>query len=524
MKINFGKMMLQSAKQFSEKEAIVNMERNRRLTYMELHLLTNKICNMMRDKFKLGFDNVYILLLENDNTSLFSLWMAKGAAAGGWLNYRDSIDEHTWQIDYIKPKLIFMETVLVEKYHSMLRERNVDIICMDKPEKTLEGVYYFWDLMEKSVDDETGIEYEDDEYIIFYRFTGGTTGKGKCAMYTIRNMLAARDQFYGQSDDLITSTSRHLHITPLTHASACAMLPVFFKGGTNVTMNAADLKYMCEIIQEEKIKSSFVVPTLLYWLIDAGLEKKYDLSSLSVLMYGAAPMSPSKLKNLQAIFGNIFIQAYGSTEAFPPILILGRQEHAVETKDDEKRLSAAGSPLPGIEVKICDEDGREIKNKDIGEIWIRSAAVIKGYYNNPEGTAKEFEDGFWKSGDMGYCDEKNYIYIVDRKKDMIITGGFNVYAIEVENTLNSHSAIAQSAVVGIPHEEWGEAIHAEIILKKDAKVTKEELKEYCKKKIGRYKAPKTISFVNELPLTVVGKVLRRNIREKYWKDDQRKIN
>jgi acyl-CoA synthetase (AMP-forming)/AMP-acid ligase II len=171
-----------------------------------------------------------------------------------------------------------------------------------------------------------------------------------------------------------------------------------------------------------------------------------------------------------------------------------------------------------------DEGGNEVGPGVTGEIWVRSRAVIRGYYNNPEGTAAEFENGFWKSGDLGYLDAQGYLYIVDRKKDMIISGGFNVYAIEVEATLNAHPAVAMSAVVGVPHEEWGEAVHAEVVLRALAQAGAEELIEHVKTRLGRFKAPKSIAFVEAVPLSAVGKVLRRQVREKYWKGRSRFVS
>ncbi len=173
---------------------------------------------------------------------------------------------------------------------------------------------------------------------------------------------------------------------------------------------------------------------------------------------------------------------------------------------------------------IADDHGNELPLGASGELWLRTRGTISGYYRNPEGTASEFERGFWKSGDLGYMDPEGFIHIVDRKKDMIISGGFNVYAIEVESAINSHPGVVMSAVVGIPHPEWGEVVHAEVMLKTDVKVGTDELIAHVKSRIGSYKAPKSIVIVAELPVSVVGKVLRRTVREKYWKDRERRVS
>jgi acyl-CoA synthetase (AMP-forming)/AMP-acid ligase II len=186
-------------------------------------------------------------------------------------------------------------------------------------------------------------------------------------------------------------------------------------------------------------------------------------------------------------------------------------------------LSSAGRVTAGVVVEIMDDDGEPVKRGEIGEFWLRSRGVCLGYLDNPEKTAEEFYDGYWKSGDMGYKDENGYIYLVDRKKDMIISGGFNIYATEVEAAINAHNAIFMSAVVGIPHEEWGEAVHAEVMLREGEQVSEQELIAFVKESLGSYKSPKSIVIVDQLPLTVVGKVLRKDVRKKYWENSDRAV-
>ena len=226
-------------------------------------------------------------------------------------------------------------------------------------------------------------------------------------------------------------------------------------------------------------------------------------------------MSPAKLEELIECFGLIFAQIYAATEVpiFVSALDKAGHEIARTTGSGIKHLSSAGRATPGVEVYITDEQGKPLPTGQCGEIRIRSRAVIKGYYNNPETTAAEFSDGAWKSGDLGYIDEDGYLYIVDRLKDMIISGGFNVYAIEVEAALASHPAVMMAAVVGIPHPEWGEAVHAEVVLRPGATVEAAELIAHVKERLGSYKAPKSLVFVRKLPTSVVGKVLRRAVRK-----------
>src|SRR5450631_163960 len=519
MKTNFARVVASMARQFADREALVNVERKRRYTFHQFHLLTNRIVNMMRTKLGLTRGDRYLLILDNDNISLLHLTtIFKGEAAAAFTNYRDSIEEHTWQIDWIAPKVVFLELALLDRYYDLLRQRGVEIVCMDPPPKSREGLHYFWDLLEDVGEELPDVDHDTNGDILLYRFTGGTTGKGKCAEYTIDNFLGCRDSYLALPDIMFTRETRLLAFAPLSHGAAMMLLPTFFRGGCLVTQNVPDLKQWCRTVEAEKIDSSFLVPTLLYRLLGLEEAAKHDLSSLRTLFYGAAPMSPDKLQLLKARFGNIFVQIYAATEAAVAVSSLSKADHEITNEEDAKRLSSTGRVTPGEEVMVADTDGRELPVGEMGELWLRTRGTIRGYYKNPEGTASEFTNGFWKSGDLGYMDAKGYVYIVDRKKDMIISGGFNVYAVEVEGAINSHPEVTNSAVVGIPSDEWGESVHAEVVLKAGAVITPELLIAHVKGRIGSYKAPKSIVIVTELPLSVVGKVLRRSVREKYWKD------
>lgn len=522
MEMNFARMTERLAIRYGDREALVNIERKRRYTHRELHLLTNRIVNMMRERLQLTRGDIYLSILENDNLSLLHAWTAlKGEAGAVWSNFRDSIDEHSWQIDFIRPKVVFLETVLLDRYFDMLHERGIRVVCMDPPPSAREGLAYFWDLLEGVPDHNPGIQSDPDRDILIYRFTGGTTGKSKCAQYTMENWLACRNSCYFEGEQIYEADSRCLQMAPISHGAGMALLPALFRGGCTVTQNAPDLAQWCRNVEAEQITVSALVPTLLYWLLDLPETRAHDLSSLRTICYGAAPMSPVKLERAQQQFGNIFVQVYGSTECLQNVAMLTKADHL--TAAQSGHLASAGRIASDVEVRIVDDAGNDVTPGATGEIWIRSRATVCGYLNNPEGTAGEFADGFWKSGDLGYVDKQGFLYIVDRKKDVIITGGFNVYAVEVEAALSSHPAVAISSVVGVPHDEWGEAVHAEVVLRAGASVAAEELIEHVKLSLGRFKAPKSITFVDTLPVSAVGKVLRRKVRDKYWADRLRQV-
>jgi acyl-CoA synthetase (AMP-forming)/AMP-acid ligase II len=525
MKMNFARTIGQLALRYADREALVNTERKRRYTYRELHLLTNRIVNMMRERLHLRRGDVWMCILENDNLSLLHTWTAlKGEAAVAYTNYRDSIDEHRWQIEFLGPKVAFIETAMLDRYGDMLRERGVTVVCMDAPPASCKGALHFWDLLEGISDADPGVESDTLTDVLVYRFTGGTTGKSKCAQYTLENWMAMRDSMYAESEQALAlnAGTRYLHMAPLSHGSGLGLLPVLFRGGCTVTQNVADLKQWCRNVEAEKITAAMMVPTLVYWLLDLPEASQHDLSTLNTIYYGAAPMSPSKLGQVRERFGNIFQQVYGATECLQAVSMLTKTDHL--TAAETGRLASAGRLTTGIEMMIVDQDGKEVPVGTTGEIWVRGRATISGYYKNPEDTASEFINGFWKSGDLGYLDEQGYLFIVDRKKDMIITGGFNVYAVEVEAALNAHPAVAMSTVVGVPHEEWGEAVHAEVVLKTGASADADMLIEHVKDRLGRFKAPKTVKFVAELPVSPIGKVLRRQVRDKYWAGRTRRVS
>ena len=523
MKIDFSVISERLADTYGDREALVNIERNRRYSYREYHLLTNRIANMMRGKLDLRQADNAVVIVDNDNASLLHWFTAlKSEGALCYSNFRDSIDDHTYQTDTVNAKVVFVEACLLATHYEMLRERQVTIVAMDQPDKEYAGVHLFWELMDDVEDSNPNVVKDDRNDISMMRFTGGTTGRGKCAMYCADNITMCRDTFYAMPDNVFDQESRVLHLAPITHGSGMLMLPTLFKGGCTITMNQPDLEAWCDNIAAESVNTGFAVPTLLYRLLDMDEASRRRLASLSTVFYGAAPMSPSKLTELQKAFGNIFVQIYGSTEHIGVALCMPKSDHVITDGDDE-HLASAGRPVPGIEIDLVDDDGNPVPRGENGEIRLRSRAIVPGYFNSPEQTAAEFLDGCWKSGDVGRIDSRGFIYIVDRKKDMIISGGFNIYANEVESALNSHESVLMSAVVGIPHEEWGEAVHAEVMLKESASANPIELIEHVRAQLGGYKTPKTVDIVDEIPVSVVGKVLRRTVREKYWDVDGRKV-
>ena len=526
-RMNFCRVMAAMALRYKDNVAIVNIERKRRYTFPEYHRLTNRIANMCRERLGLRNGDTAMLILDNDNFSLVHMpAIFKQEAAFVFANLRDGPDESARQIDYVSGRAVFIETRMLPAYYELLKSRDCAIIAMDREPGLPDDVLCFWDLVDAASEEDNDVELDVHEHITRLHFTSGTTGRGKCGMYTPDRFFACNDSFYVHPDFGFDETTRYLALAPLSHASSMPFLASFLTGGATYTLNAPDLEAWCKTVQQERITHSLLVPTLLYRLIEMNSTEVYDLSSLRTLVYGAAPIAPAAAGQLIEQFGQILVQLYGASETVMCVSVLGKRDHDTGSEVSRRRLASAGRITPGVELIIADEEGRPLPIGNTGEIWLRTRATISGYYRNAEATAAEFTSGFWKSGDLGYVDEGGYLFIVDRKKDMIVTGGFNVYAVEVEAALSEHPAVVMSAVIGVPHPDWGEAVHAEVILRQDVQnvtIGAGELIDHVKTRLGTYKAPKTIKFVEELPLSPVGKVLRRKVKEPYWAGRDRRV-
>ena len=275
-----------------------------------------------------------------------------------------------------------------------------------------------------------------------------------------------------------------------------------------------------DLIQRERINHAFFVPALLNVLLQHPDSAKTDFGSLRSVLYGASPIPADLLAASIETFGCKFIQAYGLTETSGAIVLLPASDHV----PGSPRLASCGLPVFGSQVKVVDPDGRECAPGDVGEIVMRGPMIMKGYYNRPEATAESIRDGFFHSGDAGYMDQDGYLYIHDRVKDMIVSGGENVYPAEVESAIFDHEAVADVAVIGVPDDRWGETVKAVVVLKPGRSLEERSLIDFCKSRIAGFKCPSSVDFVAELPRNPTGKILKRELREPYWKGKERRVN
>jgi fatty-acyl-CoA synthase len=341
--------------------------------------------------------------------------------------------------------------------------------------------------------------------------TGGTTGRPKGVMLTDRNI---------ETMSAITLMSYpfegrpvYLALAPLTHAAGVLCFPVMALGGRVVVMAKPDLGEFLVLAERHRVTHTFLPPTLIYMLLGhEGLDAA-DLSALQCFWYGAAPMSAARLEEAIARIGPVMAQLFGQSEAPMMVSTMAPRDHLnADGSVARDRLSSAGRPAPLVTVAIMGEDGAMLPPGERGEIVVRSSLVMAGYYRNPEATAEVSAHGWHHTGDIGYLDDQGFLFIVDRAKDMVITGGFNVYSAEVEQALMAHEAVRDCAVVGLPDEKWGERVTAVVQLQPGVCVSTEELTAFVKARIGSVKAPKQVEFRPDLPRSTVGKVLKTDVR------------
>ena len=366
------------------------------------------------------------------------------------------------------------------------------------------------------------VEYDMDD-IVTLSATGGTTGAPKGVMNTHRVFQTYFAQFmiafpYG------TQRPVNLAAAPMTHTAGMMSLPCTARGGTVVVLPKPDPALLLTAIARHRVTEFFLPPTVIYRLLDIPGIEKQDFSSLKYFLYGAAPMSVEKLKRAMEVFGPVMAGGYGQTEAAASISNMAPAEHFVDGKiGSDERLSSVGRPNPLIRVEIMNDQGHALPQGETGEICVRGDLIMKGYYKAPDKTAETIVDGWLHTGDIGHLDADGYLHITDRKKDMIISGGFNVYPSEVEQVIWAHPAVQDCAVIGVPDEKWGEAVKAVVELNVGQAVSADELVALCKEKLGSVKTPKSVDFVAALPRSTVGKVLEKDLREQYWQGLQRKI-
>ena len=345
------------------------------------------------------------------------------------------------------------------------------------------------------------------EDICVVGYTGGTTGRPKGVVHTHASLLAAVMMMAAEWE--WPEELRLLVATPVSHAAGVLALPTALRGGSFHMLATFDADALLDHAERERISATFLVPVMIYRLTELARARPRDLSALKTIFYGAAPMLPARLADAVAVFGPVFMQLYGQSEAPTCITWLGREQH---DPAQAHRLASCGIPFADIQVALLDEQGREVAAGEVGEVCVRGPHVMAGYWNRPEESAQALAGGWLHTGDMGRFDADGFLYLVDRKKDMIISGGFNVYPREVEDVIAALPGVAMVAVIGQPDERWGEAVTALVVPRPGHSVEAADVMAAVREKKGAMMAPKAVRIVDALPLTPLGKIDKKALR------------
>ena len=469
-------------------------------------------------------DRVAILSHNSDRYFEFLYACSWSGAVFVPINTRLAPPEIQFWINDSESKVLFVDNNFSQVVQDLLKENKIpsvkDVVYLSD-DSCPDGMIKFDELISSEIL-EDAMKGNNDLAGIFY--TGGTTGRSKGVMLSHANMVI--DAFNCIVMGNMNENAKWLHAAPMFHIADCAGLFAISQiGGSHFFIPGFVPKLFFEAVSKFNISETILVPTMVNMAVHDPEIKNYDLSSLKKIMYGASPMpEPVIVKAMEILPNCTFYHAYGQTECAPLLTCSGPETHVFEGPMAFK-FKSCGKAVAGVELKIADEKGNEVPRGEVGEIYAKGPNIMLGYWRQKELTDKAIVDGWMKTGDGAKMDEDGYVFIVDRVKDMIISGGENIYSTEVENAIYKLNCILECAVIGVPDEKWGETVHAIVRLKNGESISDKEIIDHCHKNIAGFKCPKTISFRDEpMPVSGAGKILKTELRKPFWKDQNKQVN
>lgn len=514
-----NELLPKAVRLYPEKEAVVCGDL--RMTYVEL---AARVWRLAHGLLNLGIEKNDRVAVLNDNTHEYLEIYFAAAHLGVVLvplNYRLSTRELAGILNDSESRVLIAKGAFYEKAKDLPQSVSTleKIIWTRTDSHVLNGEDIEYEALLKNHPDQPppAPHISDDDVAHLY-YTSGTTGRPKGVMLTHKNV---KSHALGTIAELhLTDRDRWFHVAPLFHlADAWATFAMTWVGGKHVLVPSFDTGAVCRLIQEEKITLSNLVPTMLNMMVNHPDVGKFDYSSLRVVLSGGAPIAPETVRKIVEAFQCDYIQTYGMTETSPYLTLSILKDH-LKTLSTEEQLNfkaKTGREFIGVSLRVVDEDGNDVAmdEKQVGEIIVKGDTVTPGYWRLPDETEKAIRDGWLYTGDLAVMDRERYVNIVDRKKDMILTGGENVYSSEVENVLYTHPHVLEAAVIGVPDVHWGEAVKACVVLKEGRLMAEEEIIAYCRKDLAGYKTPKSVDFLKTLPKTGSGKIFKKGLREPY---------
>jgi long-chain acyl-CoA synthetase len=512
--MNIGDLLVRNANKFPGKLAVVSETRS--LSFQGLNERVNRLANSLLGSGLRKGDRIGVLL-HNDHQFL-ELYFASAKTGAVFCPYNNHFKQ--WEVrdivDYSTPRFLIVDGDFVDMVTALRPElKSVEkCICLGKT--SLPFMDDYETLIARGLKEEPKTKVLEDD-LLSIMFTGGTTGKPKGAMRTHRHLMS--DAVAGVIELKVDYDERVLITFPMYHV-ACEDNIVrhsFMPNTLHIRREGAfNPEQVLDYISKERITRCQFVPTMIHSLIQTPNIRQYDLSSLRLILYAASVMPVELLKKALAIFSCGFAQLYGQTESGPLTTVLKPEDHVLDGSEKAlARLASCGKPVINYEIRVVDENDHDVPIGEVGEIIARSEAMMAGYWQMPEQTARKLKNGWLHTDDLGRLDEDGYLYVVERKDDLIISGGVNVYPREIEELLYGHPAVSEASVIGLADEHWGEVVKAVVVPKQGVRVTEREIIEFCGRNLAGFKKPRSVDFWKELPKSPQGKILKKEIRKHY---------
>ncbi|WP_078427665.1 long-chain-fatty-acid--CoA ligase [Alkalihalobacterium alkalinitrilicum] len=514
LETTLGELFDKAVSQYSDKIAI--KDPNRSITYASLGEEVNQCSNALLHMGIEPGDRIALWTKNCIEYVVCEFAISKIGAVRVPLNTFLSEQEVQYRLEDSEVKAVICEYEYVNSVINIVEQISINPLVIhlgDSGDSSLRS------LQNLSTVEKPAIEVKCDD-LAAIMYTGGTTGRSKGVMHTHKSTISL---MYSEIVEFeLERGVTMLHVAPLPHAAGFLILPGLLRGGTHIIDYGFNAESFCKKVEQERVTFAFLVPTMIYNLLDFPDLHQYNLSSLKTLFYGAAPMAPARIEQALKTWGPILLQGYSQMEVANQTTILTKADHQIGPEEEPKRLASCGRPVIMSKVKIVDEKGNEVPQGEFGEIITRGPHLMQGYWRKEEETQKTIRNGWLYTGDMAYQDEEGYFYMVDRKKDMVISGGFNIYTTVVEKVLFEHPSVRQATVIGVPDENWGEAVKAVVVT--DSLISEEELLSFCKSRLAKYEVPKSIDFIDSLPVTAYGKIDKKALRAPYWANQARQVN
>jgi len=502
------------------------LEGDLRYSYDDARLWSERIARAMWAN-DLQLEERAAIYSQNHPAVLFSmLGILRAGAAWVPMNFRNAADANVEYLNYSETSWLFYHSRFGDQAREMGRRVPSlrQMICLDAEDGNHPSLANFVEQGRDAKEPDWADPYGNPHGMMGLVPTGGTTGPARGVRVTNGAWGAMTEMatHYWRAD---TANPVCLCTAPLSHAAGVVAFTMFAIGGTNVVLPGFDASTVLQAIEQYRVTHVFLPPTAFYSLLAHPEIEKFDYSSLRVFLLAGSPVSPDKFKSGVEIFGPCMCQSYGQTES--PMLLTWLDQATVAAAargDHPERLGSCGRPTSAVRVAIMDDDGRILPPGEVGEIVARGSLVTAGYHNLPEATSAIRTHGWHHTGDVGYIDQEGYVYIVDRKKDMIISGGFNIYCAEVEAGIMALPEVEECAVIGVPDDKWGEAVKAMVVVREGETLTESAVIAHCKEKLGGMKSPKSVEFWREIPKTPAGKLDRKTIRKPYWAMAEREVH